>query len=46
VVASASSSQKVRLHILDRVQTPEQTVTDAVEQRIAVIKTAGYKRLD
>ena len=33
-----SSRQKARCRILDRLQTPEQTVTDAVEQRIAVIQ--------
>jgi len=41
-----SSRQKARCRILDRLQTPEQTVTDAVEQRIAVIQTAEYERLD
>jgi len=46
VVASASSRQKARRRILDRLQTSEQTVTDAVEQRVTVIQTAGYGRLD
>ena len=43
MVASASSRQKACRRILDRLQTPEQTVTDAVEQRIAVIQAARYE---
>ena len=35
-----------RRRILDRLQTPEQTVADAVEQRITVMQTAGYERMD
>ena len=46
VVASASSGQKARRRFLDRLQTLKQTVTDAVKQRITVIQTAGYERLD
>jgi len=43
---SASSRQKARRRILDRLQTLKQTVTDAVAQRITVIQTAGHERLD
>jgi len=41
-----SGAKLGRRHILDRLQAPEQTVADAVEQRITVMQTAGYERLD
>ena len=43
-----SGAKLGRRRILDRLQlyTPEQTVAGAVEQRITVMQTAGYERLD
>jgi len=45
-LSPVASGQKARRRILDRLQTLKQTVTDAVEQRITVIQTARYERLD
>ena len=43
-----SGAKLGRRRILDRLQlyTPEQTVADAVEQRLTVMQTAVYERLD
>ena len=46
MVASPGAHQKSRRRILDRLQTPEQVVCDAVEQRITVVKATRYERLD
>jgi len=43
IITSTSAGDETRCHILDRLEAPEQTVCNATEQRITVVKTTTNK---
>jgi len=45
VVTSTSAGDESRCRILHRLEVPEQTVCDATEQRVTVVKMTAYKTL-
>jgi len=45
VVTSTSAGDESRCRVLDRLEAPEQTVCDATEQRVTVVKITAYKTL-